>query len=59
MAFLVEVVTNRMKTWKGIVFSVEVNGYLGVKMRSDPNYHSVKQNIIPRSYEQYGGHRCS
>ena len=31
MEFLEEVVTNRINTWSGILFSVKVNGYLGFK----------------------------
>ena len=31
MEFLVEVVTNRINTWNGILFSVKVSGYLGFK----------------------------
>ena len=31
MEFLVEVVTNRINTWNGILIIVQVNGYLGFK----------------------------
>ena len=31
MKFLLEVVTNRINTWNGILFSVKVNGHLGFK----------------------------
>ena len=42
MEFLVEVVTNRINTWNGILFSVKVNGYLGFKCTFQDQIASIK-----------------
>ena len=42
MEFLVEVVTNRINTWNGILFSVKVNGYSGFKCTFLAQIASIK-----------------
>ena len=42
MEFLVEVVTNKINTWNGILFSVKVNVHLGFKCTSRAQIASSK-----------------
>ena len=50
MEFLVEVVvTNRINTWNEILFSVEVNGYLGFKCTIRPEIASKKNTFLDQT----------